>query len=103
MPRIVSFDQETAVLVVMGEEDRLTSGRRRRAISLAIKAGRDVVVDLRELSFADSSLMIDLAVLARRLRLNGRKMRLRGAQPQVRRLIELMGLHRLPAVALDLA
>ena len=103
VPPIVSFDEHTAVLVVMGEEDQLTSGRRRRAISLAIKAGRDVVVDLRGLSFADSSLMIDLAVLARRLRQNGRNLRLRGAQPQVRKLIELMGVHRLPAVALDLA
>jgi anti-anti-sigma factor len=96
---IVSFDEKTAVLVVMGEEDRLTSGRRRRAISLAIKAGRDVVVDLRELSFADSSLMLDLAVLARRLRLQGRELLIHGPQPQVQKLIELMGVHRLPAVA----
>lgn len=87
----------------MGEEDRLTSGRRRPAISLAIKAGRDVVVDLRGLSFADSSLLVDLAVLARRLRANGRELSLRGAQPQVLQLIELMGLHRLPAIALDVA
>jgi anti-anti-sigma factor len=87
----------------MGEEDRLTCGCRRRALSLAIKARHDVVVDLRGLSFADSSLMVDLAVLARRLRLNGRELCLRGAQPQIQRLIELMGLHRLPAVALDLA
>ena len=81
----------------------MTSGRRRRALSRALKAGRDVVVDMGGLSFADSSLMIDIAVLARRLRQNGRQLRLRGAQPQVRRLIELMGVHRLPAVALELA
>ena len=103
MPAIVSFDEQRSVLVVMGEEDQLTCGRRRRALSLALKAGRDVVVDLRGLRFADSSLMVDLAVLARRLRLNGRKMRLRGAQPQIQRLIEIMGLDRLPAVALELA
>jgi anti-anti-sigma factor len=102
-PPIVSFDEQTAILVVMGEEDRLSSGSRRRAISLAIKARCDVVVDLTGLSFADSSLMIDLAVLARRLRQDGRNLRLRGAQPQVRRLIELMGVHRLPAIALDVA
>jgi anti-anti-sigma factor len=100
---IVTFDEQTAVLVVMGEEDQLTSGRRRRAMSLAIKAGRDVVVDLRGLSFADSSLMIDLAVLARRLRQNGRELILSGAQPQVQKLIEMMGVHRLPAVALHVA
>jgi anti-anti-sigma factor len=99
LPGIVSYDAERAVLVVMGEEDQLTSGRRRRAISSALKAGCDVVVDLRGLSFADSSLMVDLAVLARRLRLEGREMLLHGAQPQVQRLIEMMGVHRLPAVA----
>jgi len=84
----------------MGEEDQLTSGRRRRALSSALKAGRDVVVDLRGLSFADSSLFVDLAVLARRLRLNGRELLLSGPQPQVQKLIESMGLHRLPAIAL---
>jgi anti-anti-sigma factor len=87
------------VLVVKGAEDRLTSGVRRRALSRALRASRDVVVDLAELSFADSSLMLDLAVLSRRLRLRGRRLRLRGAQPQVQRLIELMGLDRLPAIA----
>jgi anti-anti-sigma factor len=87
------------VLVVMGEEDQLTSGCRRRAISCALQAGRDVVVDLHDLSFADSSLMLDLAALARRLRLQGRELLLHGAQPQVQRLIEMMGVHRLPAVA----
>jgi anti-anti-sigma factor len=99
LPEIVSFDADRATLVVMGEEDQLTSGCRRRAISAALQAGRDVVVDLHELSFADSSLMLDLAVLARRLRLQGRELLLRGPQPQVQRLIELMGVHRLPAVA----
>jgi anti-anti-sigma factor len=83
----------------MGEEDQLTSGIRRRAISAALQAGRDVVVDLRGLSFADSSLMLDLAVLARRLRLQGRELLLHSPQPQVQRLIEMMGVHRLPAVA----
>ena len=98
MRDIVSFDPTEGVLRVSGEEDRLTSGRRRRALSAALGAGRDVSVDLTELSFADSSLMVDLAVLARRLRLQGRKVHLAGPQPQVQRLIELVGLHRLPAV-----
>jgi anti-anti-sigma factor len=78
----------------------VTSGRRRRAISSALRATSDVVVDLRGLTFADSSLMVDLAVLARRLRAQGRWLRLRGAQPHIQRLIELMGLDRLPTVAL---
>lgn len=67
----------------------------------AIQARRDVVVDLSELAFADSSLMVDLALLARRLRVTGAAIRLSGAQPQVMRVIELVGLHRLPGVRLD--
>ena len=70
-------------------------------MSAALRAGRDVVVDLTDLSFADSSLMVDLAVLAQRLRADGRALCLRGPQPHIQRLIELMGLHRMPAVALD--
>ena len=58
----------------------------------------DVIVDLSELVFADASLMLDLAMLARRLRSRGRAVLLRGAQPQIETLIELVGLHRLPGV-----
>ena len=70
-------------------------------MSAALGARTDVVVDLTELTFADSSLMVDLAVLAQRLRAEGRKLRLRAPQPHIQKLIELMGLHRMPAVALD--
>jgi anti-anti-sigma factor len=97
-PPIVSFDEQLGVLRVTGEEDRATSGRRRRPFSAALKATRDVIVDLSELSFADPSLMIDLACLAQRLRARGRTLSLRDPQPHVRRLIELVGLHRLPSV-----
>ncbi len=67
----------------------------------AIGAKADVIVDLSELVFADASLMLDLAMLARRLRIRGGAILLRDAQPQVRRLIELVGLHRLPGVRLE--
>jgi len=98
---IVTFDEQQGILRVAGDEVRVTSGRRRRPLSAALKAGRDVIVDLSELHFADSSLMVDLAVLAQRLRAEGRKLLLRAPQPHIQVLIELMGLHRLPAVALD--
>ena len=84
-----------------GDEDRATQGYRRRAFARAIKADTDVTVDLRELAFADSSLMIDFAILARRQRVHGRVLRLRHPQPQVKRVIEIVGLHRLPGVMLD--
>src|SRR5215212_2942477 len=99
-PIIVSFDEQLGVLRVTGEEDRMTSGRRRRPFPAALKATRDVIVDLSELSFADSSLMVDLACLAQRLRARGRTLWLAGAQPHIRRLIESVGLDRLQAVRL---
>ena len=61
---------------------------------------KDLTVDLSDLTFADSSFMLDLAMLARRLRYAGRQMVLRNAQPHVQRLIELMGLDRMDGVRL---
>jgi anti-anti-sigma regulatory factor len=84
-----------------GDEDRSTQGSRRQAITRAIRSQADVVVDLNELVFADASLMLDLAMLARRLRARGSAILLRGAQPQIRTLIELVGLQRLPGVRLE--
>jgi anti-anti-sigma factor len=76
---------------------------RRRALSRALAANRDLLVDLSELSFADTSLIVDLAMVARRLRQAGSRMTLRGAQPHIRRLIELVGLDRLPGVSAEWA
>jgi anti-anti-sigma regulatory factor len=59
-----------------------------------------VTVDLSELVFADTSLMLDLAVLSNRLRRRDRMLLLRSAPPQIMQLIELVGLHRLPGVRL---
>ena len=59
-----------------------------------------MTVDLSALEFADSSLMLDLAMLAQRLRQAGRKLVLRDPQPNVQRLIEIIGLDRLPGVLL---
>jgi len=67
----------------------------------ALRSKTDVIVDLTELVFADPSLMLDLAALARRLRVRGRKILLVGAQPQIMALIEQVGLHRLPGVRLQ--
>jgi len=89
------------VLRCRGDEDQTTQGYRRRAFARAINARRDVVVDLSELVFGDSSLMLDLAALARRLRAHGSMLRLRNPRPPVRTLIEQMGLHRLPGVHLE--
>lgn len=62
-----------------------------------------MTVDLSGLVFADTSLIVDLAVLSRRLRRHGRAILLRGAQPQILTLIEIVGLDRLPGVRLEIA
>jgi anti-anti-sigma regulatory factor len=53
--------------------------------------------------FADSSLMLDLVMVARRLRKHGHQLVLYSAQPQIQRLIELVGIDRLPGVVLETA
>ncbi len=88
-------------LLCRGDEDRATQGFRRPAMARAIRSRADVIVDLSELVFADASLMLDLAMVARRLRTHGRGIRLHGAKPQIHTLIEVVGLHRLPGVRLD--
>ena len=57
-----------------------------------------MIFDLSELDFADSSLMFDLAILAQRLRTRGRALRLSDPQPQIARLIELIGLNHQPGI-----
>ena len=59
------------------------------------------MVDLRELTFADSSFILDVAIIARRLRRTGRVLHVLEPQPQVWRVIEMVGLHRLPGVVVE--
>jgi anti-anti-sigma factor len=96
--RIVRFEEEPSVLRCEGEEDSATQSLRRRAFSRALTAQDDVVVDLSQLVFADASLTFDLGILAQRLRNRGRSLQLRGAQPQIARLFELVGLSSQPGV-----
>ena len=60
-----------------------------------------MIVDLRDLAFADPSLMVDFAMVARRLREHGRTILLFGAQPQIQALIETVGLHRIAGVRVE--
>ena len=97
---IVTYEDNPPRLRCCGDENRATQSLRRRALSQALRARADVVVDLAELAFADASLMLDLVMVARRLRKTGRQLILHRPQPHIRRLIELVGLHRLPGVAM---
>jgi len=98
---VVSFEETPPVLRCSGDESRATQGCRRPALSRALRADDDLVVELAELAFADPSLMVDLAMLARRLRRSGKALVLRSPQPQIRRLIEMVGLDRLQGVRIE--
>lgn len=98
MPAIVHFREHPPLLKCAGEEDRATQALRRPALARAFTADGDLTVDLADLSFADASLFLDLAVLAQRLRRGGRRVVLRRPQPQIERLLEMMGLDRMPGV-----
>ncbi len=95
------MEDSPPVLRVTGDEDRSTQSRRRRAMSRALAVKSDLLVDLSGLSFADASVMLDLAMVARRLRKAGRGLRLQGAQPQIRKLIEIVGLDRLAGITIE--
>jgi anti-anti-sigma regulatory factor len=75
-----------------------TQSLRRGAFARALKATGDVVVDLSQLVFADASLTFDLAILAQRLRKQGRRLLLRDPQPQIDKLFKLVGLSSQPGV-----
>jgi anti-anti-sigma regulatory factor len=95
---IVSYDEHPPVLRCCGDEDRSTQSLRRRAFSQAISAPTDVLVDLSGLAWADASLMLDLAMLARRLRKVGLQLLLQGARPDIEALIAYVGLQRISGV-----
>jgi ABC-type transporter Mla MlaB component len=98
---IVQFAAHPPTLRCSGDEDRSTQARRRQALTRALKARADVVVELAELSWADASLMVDFAMLARRLRAHDRALTLRHPQPQIAALMELVGLPKLPGVQVE--
>ena len=100
-PRIVRYTEEPPRLCCSGDEDRSTQSLRRPALSRALSAVGDLRVDLTDLVWADPSLMLDLAMVARRVRKAGGRVVLHGAQPHIARLIELVGLHRMAGVLVE--
>lgn len=60
-----------------------------------------MIVELGGLTFADTSLMIDLATLSQRLRRRGSMLVLRSPSIQTMLLINTTGLNRLPGVELE--
>src|SRR3954469_5403299 len=65
---IVSFTEHAPVLCCSGDEDRSTQSLRRGALSKGLPAGGTPPGHLPGRVFADPSLMVDIAMVARRVR-----------------------------------
>jgi anti-anti-sigma regulatory factor len=98
---IVEYAAHPPTLRCSGDEDRSTQALRCAALVRALKAKSDVIVEMAELNWADTSVMLDLMILARRLRMQGHTLSLRDAQPQIMALLELVGLDRTPSIRIE--
>jgi anti-sigma B factor antagonist len=88
------------ILVVDGELDLATAPQLDEALTRAQAGGvSELVVDLDQVGFVDSSGLHVLIMHVGRMGENGRRLRLTKGSPQVRRLFELSGVSdRLPFV-----
>jgi anti-anti-sigma factor len=82
----------TRVLTIAGDLDLVTAPQLADAATVLVRAGaRDLVVDAEHLDFCDSSGLTAFVRIARQLEPNGR-LAIAGAQPIVRRILEVSGL-----------
>lgn len=89
--QVLSSDGRS-IVYVRGELDVYTSTQLRRTLAQLIAGGaRDVVLDLRDLSFMTATGLGVLVGAGRRLRRQGGTLVLRSTRPSVRKLIELTG------------
>ena len=79
-------------VAIFGELDLATVERVKAALSEAIAAEGQVVIDLRACGFVDSKGIAALVEAALRLSDQGRLLRLRGVQPRVMRTLGIAGL-----------
>ncbi|MEW5952897.1 MAG: anti-sigma F factor antagonist [Bacillota bacterium] len=88
---------DTLVVVLEGELDLRVADELRKKLeeSLSDLPVRHLVVDLSRVCFVDSSGLGVLLGRYRRVAAAGGKVALTGAQPQVRRVLELSGLFRI--------
>jgi anti-sigma B factor antagonist len=86
-------DRGVAVLLVRGEVDVSTAPELgNRLFSLADEGRRDVVVDLSEVTFVDSTALGVLVGALKRFRSNGGDVRLVVTEPQISKVLEITGL-----------
>jgi anti-sigma B factor antagonist len=87
---VIGFEADTLVLRVVGELDSYTAPTLRTCALDQITAGvSDVVIDLSEMTFIDSSGLNALVRARMRVEALGGSLRLRGPSPQTRKLLEI--------------
>lgn len=96
---IVTSDfEETRVVTLRGEWDVSNREQLRNAL-VALGSDRDVVVDLRQASFFDSTALAELIGLYKRLGAKNRRLEALVGDSNMRRLLELTSLDGLIGVA----
>jgi len=81
------------IVIVTGEIDLGTGPElQERLLDAALPGDADVVADLAEVTFLDSTGLAALAVSHRRLAADGHKLIVRNPRPMIRRVIEITGL-----------
>ncbi len=95
----VTAGESGPVIVLSGEADVTSAGRLGEFLTAHLSGGgREVVVDVSGLSFADSASVRVLVLAGKALRERGGTLVLLGPQPPVARVLELTGADELLAV-----
>lgn len=90
-----ALDGGTPVVEVRGELDLLAAPKlSRRLLDATSEVGGDVVLDLSETTFVDSTTLGVLVGTARRLARHGARLVVVATHPNIVHVIELTGLHR---------
>ncbi len=83
--------EDEALVVVVGAVDRFSWPHLESAVLEAVAAGgRSVVLDARQLTFVDATVVSRLASIGRRLRGEGGGLRIVSPPPVLRRLVDLL-------------
>jgi anti-anti-sigma factor len=87
--RQIRRDLEISVVEVVGDVDLSTAPQLKEALTQATDAGQDVIVDLRAVTYMDSSGFGTLLGATKRLRPVGSTVYLVGANPNIERMLEI--------------
>jgi anti-sigma B factor antagonist len=95
----VAAGESGPVIVLSGESDLMSAGQLSELLSTQLSTGaQNLMIDVSELSFADSASVRALVLAARTLRERGGSLVLIRPQPVVARVLELMGVTELLVV-----